>query len=165
MVNSGERRCIGEDRFRWATASELSGDGTVPPVPVDGDIPVLLEAILTKLTRLVEIQEDSVWDPITYGNYPYAILNTPSWPTGTVKQEILLPVAARSFLLICDQDIIVNLYDRNAPDFPVQNVSGSADYPVKQLSLWSLPRSRAIDKIYVTNNSGSTVNIQIIAWG
>jgi hypothetical protein len=164
MTDSGEERCIGEDKYKWASASELAGDtGTNNPPPTD-DTSGILASIDARLARLVEIKEDDAWDPLGAGSLPYSVLNQ-AWPTGTIKQEILLPVLARSLIFVADQSVKLYLYDVNANELPLQKTSGTADYPLKQLSLWSLPKSRAIDKLYLSNTSGSTVNIQIVMWG
>jgi hypothetical protein len=163
MTNSGEERCIGEDKYKWASANDLAGDTGGNPPPTE-DLSGILSSIDARLARLVEIKEDDSWDPVSNGSMPYAVLNQ-AWPTGTIKQEILLPVLARSLIFIADQSVKLYLYDINAQELPLQKASGTADYPLKQLSLWSLPKSRAMDKIYLSNTSGSTVNVQIVVWG
>jgi hypothetical protein len=163
MVNSGDETCLNGDHYRWATASDLGG-GTVPPDGDGDDYSSIFASIDARLARLVEIKEEDAWDPVNPGSYPYGVLNL-SWPTGTVKEEILLPVLARSLIFIADQTVTLNLYSRNAPDLLIQKASGTTDYLLKQVSLWSLPKSRAVDKVYISNSSGSTVNIQIVMWG
>lgn len=146
-------------------ASDLAGSTTNPPTDTD-DYTGLLSSIDASLKQMVAYAADTAWDPLTQNVSPYTVLQQ-AWATGTVKQEILLPVAARSLIIICDQIVTINLYDisMNGPDLTLQNGSGSLDYEIKSLSLWSLPKSRAIPKFYLTNKSGSTVNIQVLAWG
>jgi hypothetical protein len=168
MANTGDETCLGGDHYRWVSPADL-GSGVVPPsggtTPPDGDDTLsILASIDARMARLVAIKEDDAWSDVNPGSYPYGVLNI-ALVTGSVKEETLLPVLARSLIIISDQSITLNLYSRNAPDLVIQKVSGTTDYQLKQLSLWSLPKSRAVDKIYITNASGSTANIQVIIWG
>jgi len=166
MANTGDETCLNGDHYRWVSHSDLNTGGTTPPPePTDSDDSLsILASIDARMARLVEIKEEDAWSPVNPGSYPYGVLNL-SFVTGTTKEEILLPVLARSLIFVSDQSVTLNLYSRNAPDLLIQKVSGTTDYQLKQLSLWSLPKSRAVDKLYITNTSGSTVNIQVVMWG
>jgi hypothetical protein len=161
MVESGDRKCIDGDQFVFRTREELECD-VLSPHP--DDIPDLLASIDAGIKRLVAIKEDDAWDPIQPGSPPYGILKL-SYDTGTVNEEIPMPVPARAIIIETDQTITLKFYKVNYPEIPLQKSSGTVDYMLKVFQTWGLPKSRAIDRIFLTNISGSTVNIYITIWG
>ena len=165
MPNIGEQKCIDGNVMTWHPAADdgSGGDDGGGEEPVD--TLTTLQAILASLQNIEANSYDNSFTPPSGGNYPYDVYNLEVLPS-TVQLEQELYPAARSIIFISDQALLLNLYDRTAPPWSIQAQSGTTDYLLKQVSLWSLPRSWAIPKVYISNTSTSaTAKVQIITWG
>jgi|WetSurMetagenome_2_1015567.scaffolds.fasta_scaffold103707_4 hypothetical protein len=173
MPNPGEQECIDGNMMTWKSPNQLadSGDGDVTNVDLTNTNSIL-SAILTTLQSIEHHADntekylyDTSFDSPIDGSYPFGVYTFTVAPNTVQQEQSLLP-PARSMILISDQALLLNMYTRSSPPWTVQNQSGTTDYLLKQVSLWSLPRSWAIPKLYISNSSTSaTANVQIITWG
>ena len=180
MPNPGDQECVDGNMMTWKSPGQLSSNDSDVHVS-GGDINAnvdfssvtsILAGILTTLQAIEHHTDnmekyayDTSFDVPGLGSFPFGVY-TFTVGTNVVQQEQTLLPPARSMILVSDQPLLLNLYNRGAPPWTVQNQSGTTDYLLKQVSLWSLPRSWAIPKLYLSNSSTSaTANVQIITWG
>lgn len=142
MPLPGEEKCFDGDRYRF-----------IPHLPPEEDETVLVEAIEglgNKLERLIEIFEDQEWVGTEYEFHNVDV------PANFQNKEFIMSPPSRSFVLESSKEVKVKLNSRNANEIVVRGI----DSPLVRTNI---PKSQAIENIYVTTGSELS-NIRIISF-